>query len=47
MQPPSGLTPAMSSASFKIDPALQRKVQPTLTQLVLYLCKHKPDDPVS
>lgn len=41
------LAPSQSARSFKIDPELQKRVQPTLTQLVLYLCKKKPDDPVS
>ena len=42
-----GPTPSPSQTSFKIDEGLQKRVQPTLTKLVLYLCQHKPEDPVS
>ena len=43
----TGPTPSASQTTFKIDEGLQKRVQPTLTKLVLYLCQHKPEDPVS
>ena len=41
------MNPSQTQTSFKIDEGLQKRVQPTLTKLVLYLCQHKPEDPVS
>ena len=46
MVPASSMGQSASAASLVVNPELQQKVAPMLTEMVRYLLKRKPTDPI-